>query len=73
MSVQATADTIDDLLARYTGQQGALIPLLQQVQGRYGYLKACHIEKIARFLKMSPSELFGVLTFYAQFRLTPPG
>ncbi|MHB0871525.1 MAG: NADH-quinone oxidoreductase subunit NuoE [Chloroflexota bacterium] len=73
MSVQATADPIDDLLARYTGQQGALIPLLQQVQGRYGYLKACHIEKIARFLKMSPSELFGVLTFYAQFRLTPPG
>ncbi len=73
MGVQAAADPIDDLLARYSGQPGALIPLLQQVQGRYGYLKACHIEEIARFLKLSPSEVFGILTFYAQFRLTPPG
>ena len=73
IDVQATADRIDDLLARYTGQPGALIPLLQQVQERYGYLKGCHIEEIARFLRLSPSEVYGVLTFYAQFRLTPPG
>lgn len=71
--MQAAADPIDDLLARYSGQPGALIPLLQQVQGRYGFLRGRHIQEIARFLKLSPSEVYGVLTFYAQFRLTPPG
>lgn len=73
IGVPAAADPIDDLLARYGGEPGALIPLLQKVQERYGYLKGCHIQQIARFLKLSPSEVYGVLTFYAQFRLTPPG
>ncbi len=68
-----TVEPIDDLLAHYAGQQGALIPLLQQVQERFGYLPGPAIEDIARFLKMSPSEVYGVVTFYAQFRLTPPG
>ncbi len=68
-----TVEPIDDLLARYAGQQGALIPLLQQVQERFGYLPGPSLESIARFLKMSPSEVYGVVTFYAQFRLTPPG
>ncbi len=72
-SLLQTVDSVGDLLARYRGQQGALIPLLQQVQERYGYLPGSAIEEIARFMKLSPSEVFGVLTFYAQFRLTPPG
>lgn len=71
--MQETIESVGDLLARYKGQQGALIPLLQQVQERFGYLPGPAIEEIARFLKLSPSEVFGVLTFYAQFRLTPPG
>ena len=68
-----TVEPIDDLLAPYQGQQGALIPLLQKVQERFGYLPGPAIESIARFMKMSPSEVYGVLTFYAQFRLIPPG
>jgi NADH:ubiquinone oxidoreductase subunit E len=65
--------SLDDLFARYKGQQGTLIPLLQQAQERYGYLPAAAIEEIARFARLSPSEVYGVVTFYAQFRLTPPG
>ena len=68
-----TTAPIDDLLARYVGQQGALIPLLQQVQERFGYLPDSSMSEVARFLKMSPSEVYGVATFYAQFRFTPPG
>ena len=71
--MQDTVGPIDDLLAPYAGQHGALIPVLQQVQERYGYLPGSAIEQAARFLKLSPSEVYGVLTFYAQFRLIPPG
>ncbi len=50
-----------------------MIPLLQQVQEKHGYVPPSAIEEIARFAKLSPSEIYGVITFYAQFRLTPPG
>ncbi len=71
--MQEMVAPIDDLLGPFAGQHGALIPILQQVQERYGYLPASSIEEAARFLKLSPSEVYGVLTFYAQFRLIPPG
>lgn len=71
--LQETAVPIDDLLEPWAGQHGTLIPILQQVQERYGYLPGSAIEQTAHFLKLSPSEVYGVLTFYAQFRLIPPG
>lgn len=71
--MQEAAEEIDGLLAAALGQAGALIPLLQQIQDRYGYLRACHMERVARFLKLTPAEVYGVATFYAQFRLIPPG
>ncbi len=71
--MQETVTPIDDLLAPWAGQHGGLIPILQQVQERYGYLPGSAVEQAARFLKLSPSEVYGVLTFYAQFRLVPPG
>lgn len=70
---EITQAPITDLLARYPDPQGALIPLLQDVQARYGYLSGPQLEQVARYLKLSPSEVYGVLTFYAQFRLIPPG
>ncbi len=73
MDVQGASMSIEDLVARHAGQSGALIPLLQEVQERYGYLRASHIEEVAGSLRLSPSEVYEVLTFYAQFRLIPPG
>lgn len=52
---------------------GAVIPLLQKVQETFGYLPQESIGQVARLLKMSESEIFGVATFYAQFRFTRPG
>lgn len=71
--MQEQVGGIDDLLISFSGQRGALIPLLQQIQDRFGYLQASQIEKVAHFMKLSPAEVYGVATFYAQFRLVPPG
>ncbi|OGO04556.1 MAG: hypothetical protein A2Y73_04940 [Chloroflexi bacterium RBG_13_56_8] len=51
----------------------ALIPLLQSVQEELGYVPEEAIQSISDRLGVPASEVFGVLTFYAQFRLTPQG
>jgi NADH-quinone oxidoreductase subunit E len=64
---------LQELLTPFEGQNGAVIPLLQKVQETFGYLPQETIAQIAKFLKVSESEIFGVATFYAQFRFTRPG
>ncbi|HUV45831.1 MAG TPA: NADH-quinone oxidoreductase subunit NuoE [Dehalococcoidia bacterium] len=69
--------TIKEQLAKITAQykkeQGSLIPLLQEVQGRLGYLPKKAMQEIARFLEISEIEVYGVATFYNQFRFLPLG
>lgn len=62
-----------DLLEPFQGQHGAIIPVLQKVQETFGYLSQESIKEIAKQLRLSESEIFGVATFYAQFRFTRPG
>ena len=50
-----------------------LIPLLQQFQEKNGYISDEAIESVRRQTGVSESEIFGVITFYTQFRLKPPG
>ncbi len=50
-----------------------LIPALQKVQGAYGYLSQDAISRISRWLRISENEIYGVASFYAQFRFTRPG
>lgn len=57
----------------YASEQGNLIPLLQQTQRSYGYLPEGAVQHIARFLKISENRIFGVASFYSQFRFNPPG
>jgi NADH-quinone oxidoreductase subunit E len=61
------------LLQDVAGERGDLIPLLQRAQELYGYLRPDLVRAIARRLKISENEIFGVATFYAQFRFHPPG
>ncbi len=63
----------ESILTEYKGQKWALIPLLQKVQEEYGYIPPDTIEPIAKALHLFPSEVQGVITFYAQFSLTPRG
>lgn len=61
------------LFSGFRGQEGDLIPLLQRVQERKGYVSTEAIEEISRFLRISENQIFGVASFYSQFRFTPPG
>jgi NADH-quinone oxidoreductase subunit E len=55
------------------GARADLVPALQRAQAAFGYLSPGTIGRIARWLRMSEGEVFGVATFYAQFRFAPPG
>ena len=54
-------------------KRGNLIPILQRVQGRLGYLPREAMTEIAEFLEIPAVDVYGVVTFYNQFRLNPPG
>ena len=54
-------------------QRRQLIPLLQRVQQRLSYLPPEALHLVTQHLKMSTTEVYGVATFYDQFRFTPPG
>ena len=64
---------LEQILAKYEGQDGTLISVLQEVQGEFSYVPTEAIEQIADALKLFPSQVYGVVTFYAQFYLTPRG
>jgi NADH-quinone oxidoreductase subunit E len=64
---------LDEILSHYNEESGNLIPILQEVQERFRYLPSEVMQAIARFLHMPDSTVFGVCTFYAQFRLVPSG
>jgi len=64
---------LDEILAKYKGTKGALIPVLQKAQDAYGYLSTDVITRIAHGLNTPLSAVYGVVTFYAQFHLKPRG
>jgi NADH-quinone oxidoreductase subunit E len=53
--------------------KSSLIPLLQDVQSIYGYLPEIALQEISDFVGMPLSRVYGVATFYNQFRLIPLG
>ena len=61
------------LVEKYSQKKGALIPLLQDIQAAYGYVPDDAVQVVARELSIFPVEIYGVLTFYTQFYLTPRG
>src|SRR5574341_1456450 len=64
---------IDAILEKYHDKPGSLIPVLQQAQDVCGYLPHIVQRYIAKGMKMSPSVVFGVATFYSFFTLVPRG
>ncbi len=61
------------ILDEYKKKKWSLIPLLQEVQESFGYIPPQTIESIARALNLYPSQVQGVITFYAGFTLKPKG
>lgn len=64
---------LDEIIARYRNENGPLIPILQEAQEVYGYLPADVLKHISKELRMPLARIYGVATFYAQFRLSPVG
>jgi len=64
---------LDDILKEFKGQKGAVIPILQRAQEAYGYLPKEIMTTISKRTGIPISRLYGVATFYAQFRLTRRG
>jgi len=67
------SEQLAEVLDSYKGERGAVIPILQKVQEKLGYLPEEAVKEVALFLRASESEIYGVITFYAQFRTTPSG
>lgn len=61
------------ILKRFSKKKGNLIPILQKVQGKLGYLPEEAMTEIAGYLGIAAIEVYSVVTFYNQFRLNPPG
>ena len=61
------------VLQRFGKKRGNLIPILQQLQERLGYLPREAMLEVARFLGIPAIDVYSVVTFYNQFRLIPPG
>jgi len=53
--------------------QGALMPVLQEAQGIFGYLPLEILQLISRLLNIPMAEIYGVATFYSQFSFIPKG
>ena len=64
---------LDEIIAAHKGEEGALMPVLQEAQDVYGYLPKEVQKRIAEGLDIPVSEVFGVVTFYSQFLLNPKG
>ena len=70
---ESLAAKLDKLLASFAGEKSELIPILQRVQQEFGYLSEDAMRRIAQFTGVPECTVFGVVTFYAQFKLTPLG
>jgi NADH-quinone oxidoreductase subunit E len=64
---------IDRVLRRFSRKRENLIPILQLIQKRLGYLPQEAMQEVAEHLCIPDTEVYGVATFYNQFRLNPPG
>jgi len=66
-------EKLKEILSPYSGKKDELIPILQEAQEQFGYLPPEVMLEIAKFLRLPESTVFGVSTFYAQFKFSPTG
>jgi len=64
---------IEEIVRRYDGETGMLIPMMQDLQAECGYLPADQLRRLARRLDVPMTRLYALATFYASFRLAPKG
>ena len=65
--------TIQDIFVKYKGTRENIIPILQEVQEEYTYLPEDLLAEIASHTNIPASDVYGVATFFSQFRFSPTG
>jgi len=76
--VEFTEDMLNkfaEIVSRYPEgrQKSALLPILHEVQAKYGWLSVPAMDRVAEYLKLEPIEVYEVATFYTMFFLKPQG
>lgn len=66
-------DEFDKSINKYNGDPTAIIAILQDIQEHLQYVPKGSISYLAEKLNVSPAKIYGIVTFYAQFRLEPLG
>ncbi len=64
---------VDSIIRRYEGKSGGLIPALQMTQEAIGYLPPSILKRLAKGMRISESEIHGVVSFYSFFTMRPRG
>ncbi|MFH1055634.1 MAG: NADH-quinone oxidoreductase subunit NuoE [Candidatus Altiarchaeota archaeon] len=64
--------SLDDIISRYSGRSD-LIAVLEDIQEAYGYVSEEHMRRVEQKLRIPLVEIYGVVTFYSDFKLKPPG
>ena len=64
---------LEEIIARYDGDPGMLIPMMQDIQAENGYLPAEDLRRLANRLALPLTRIYGVATFYSSFHLAPRG
>ena len=70
---QVDLSVVDDVIAKQGSSADLVIPILQELQSRYGYLPRQALNYLATKTNATPAQIYGVVTFYSQFRLKPIG
>ena len=70
---EITNQDIYDVLDEHEHDRGSLIPILQGIQKHLGYISAEAVKVISSHINISENDIYGVATFYTQFRFTRPG
>jgi NADH-quinone oxidoreductase subunit E len=65
--------SLNEILRKHKGHKGILIPILQETQELFGYIPEDAFKMISAETNYSLSQMYGVATFYSQFRLHPVG
>ncbi|MFY9637725.1 MAG: NADH-quinone oxidoreductase subunit NuoE [Methanobacterium sp.] len=65
--------SLNDILASFSGDKSEIISILQDIQSNMGYLPEQAIIEVSKFTGVPESEIYGVATFYTQFRFLPVG
>lgn len=66
--------SIDEIISRYKqGSREALLPLLQDIQDVFGYLNEEAVLKVGKHINLPTAKVYGIATFYDQFRFLPKG